>query len=356
MGVKLTLEGVSKSWPGFQLKDIDLEIGDGEYFILLGPTGAGKTLLLETIMGYHTLDSGRILFDDKDITKTKPEDRNIGYVPQTPSLSQDMTVRENIEYGLRMKRKADKWKKAVDGIMEMMEITELEKRLALTLSGGEKRKVSLARALILEPAAILLDEPLSSIDEEKKRSLQEDLHMIHRYLDLSVIHVTHDRLEAYSMAQKMGVMNEGEIIQVGTPREIYSDPRDESVAKFIGYENIYGAKLVSQGGGCTKVDLGPHVIKAVGEPEGEDFLAVVRNDDVTLSFNYFSGMEDNPMLGTITDVLNQGAIVTVSADVGLPLKATILRRQYNQLPVEPGDRVWFTFKAGDVKLIPRQKD
>jgi ABC-type Fe3+/spermidine/putrescine transport system ATPase subunit len=353
MGVKLTLRGVSKSWSGFQLKDIDLEVGGGEYFVLLGPTGAGKTLLLEAIMGYHNLDNGKILLDEFDITETKPFERNIGYVPQTPSLSLEMTVRDNIEYGLKRRGFAERYSHAIDGVMKVMGLSEMEDRLALFLSGGERRKLALARVLILEPDALLLDEPLSSIDEKKKRDMEEDLKMIQRYLDLTVIHVTHDQFEAYNLADRLGVMDRGEIIQVGTPVDVYSRPINRVVASFIGYENIFDAKLVSRVSGYTLIDLGSCVLKAKQDLEGEDFLAFFQSHDIKLSKNYFKGLDDNTILGTVTEVLDRGILVTVTADIGVPIKATLLKSTYRDLPVKEGEKVYVNLRADDVKLIPQ---
>ncbi|MFP3952080.1 MAG: ATP-binding cassette domain-containing protein [Candidatus Bathyarchaeia archaeon] len=352
MGVKLRLEGVSKSWEDFHLRQIEMEVDNGEYFVLLGPTGAGKTLLLETIMGYHTPDSGRITLNGRDLSEMPPSERNIGYVPQTPSLSMDMTVRENMEYSLKRRRIAEKWNIAVNGILQVMGLKEIEDRKALYLSGGERRKLALARVLITEPDAILLDEPLNSIDAGKKMQLQNDLQMIHRYLDLTVIHVTHDKQEAYSLGERMGIMINGALLQTGEPENIYSQPNSREVAEFLGYENIYEVKVRGRLDSYTKVDLGSNSVNVKQDAEGERYHAIIWNHDVQYSTNYYRDINTNTLQGVVEEVQDRGPLVTVVADIGVTIRSTVLKSTYNQTPIKKGDKAYFSFKAEDVKLIP----
>ena len=174
MGLKL--EHLSKAWNGFALRDINLEVADGEYLALLGPNGAGKTLLLETIVGFYKPDNGRILLDSNDLTALPPEKRRMGYVPQNCMLFPHMRVRQNVEFGLKMRGiTEDQRKKTTEEVLRLMGLTSLAEKLPITLSGGEKQKVALARVLAFEPKIILLDEPLESIDEESSRTTKVEL-------------------------------------------------------------------------------------------------------------------------------------------------------------------------------------
>lgn len=351
MGARLSLRGVSKTYPGFELRDIDLEVGEGEYFVLLGPTGAGKTLLLETIMGFHPVDEGRILLDGRDITSTAPGERDMGYVPQSPTISPGMTVRENIEFALRRREQDERWERAIDGIIDLMSLGEKEDHRAATLSGGERRKTALARALITQPSTLILDEPLQGIDERARRSLVEDLRRIHGYLGLTIIHVTHGLGEAFALAGRVGVMMGGRLAQTGSPEEIYNHPSDEAVAKFVGYENIYPARLVRSGEGHSVVSVGGMEVKTSETPRRSRVLVAIRNEDIDVSRDYFSRIDDNTVEGTVHGILDHGPTATITADAGATMKTSVSKRVLRDLAIEAGDRVWLTFNARSVRII-----
>jgi ABC-type Fe3+/spermidine/putrescine transport system ATPase subunit len=352
MGVKITLKEVSKAWPRFKLKDINLEVRDGEYFVLLGPTGSGKTLLLETLMGFHNPHSGDILIDDEKLGDIKAWENEIVYLPQISNISYEMTVRQNIEYVLDRREITDRWKRAVDGIITVMGLSDIEDRPAVYLSGGERRKVSLARALILEPQAVLLDEPLNNIDEEKKRELQKDLQMIHEYLNLTVIHVTHDRFEAYSLADRMGLMKNGRILQVGTPKEIWYSPNNRDIASFIGYENIIETELIERRQGHIDVSMDSKKIRVLGEFEGKKFNALIWNQDITISRNYYKKINENLLGGEITEIIDLGSLVEITTDIGVPIKSTMGKREFKEKSLKIGEQVWLNIKPEDITLIP----
>ena len=202
MGGRLKIDNLSKSFNSFSLHDVNLDIQAGEYFILIGPTGSGKTLLMETINGFHQPDTGTITFKDTDITSLPPSQRSIGYVPQTPNLNPQQTVRQNLEFTIKLRHLPGDWTREIDGVIQLMGLTRHKDRPTIMLSGGEKRKAALARAIILKPDLLLLDEPLSSLDITSRDELLEELHMIHRYLDATVIHVTHNQEEALELAEK----------------------------------------------------------------------------------------------------------------------------------------------------------
>jgi molybdate/tungstate transport system ATP-binding protein len=238
----LELQQVSKRLGKFTLQDISLSIGK-EYFILLGPTGAGKSVLIEIIAGIITPDTGSISLNGREITGLPPEKRHIGFLPQDYALFPHLSVMKNIEYGLRIKGKKNKFE--VIEISKKLGIEHLLERHPENLSGGEKQRVALARALIVQPELLLLDEPLSAVDLKTKEKLMEELKRVHREFDVPVVHVTHSFLEAGILADRVAVIMEGKIMQIGKIRELLSDATSREVAEFVGVKDLF-VELISQ--------------------------------------------------------------------------------------------------------------
>jgi molybdate/tungstate transport system ATP-binding protein len=354
--VGLRLEHLSKAWNGFALKDVSLDVADGEYLALLGPNGAGKTLLLETIVGFHRPDKGRILLDSKDVTFVPPEKRRMGYVPQNCMLFPHMKVRQNVEFGLKMRGVAeDERRKTVDGVLMLMGLTGLADKLPMTLSGGEKQKVALGRVLAFEPKVILLDEPLVSIDEETRRATKEELKRIHRDLKVTVVHVTHDQMEAFSLAERVAVMNCGQILQVDQAKSILSSPADEFVARFLGYENIFRGKFVKQDGRLSFVDIDGSVIKVIGTVEDDDCIVAIRPEDISLSTEPVLSSYVNVLRGAVADCIDMGPIVSVSVDSVLRVKVTVAKGSFLELNPDKGTQVWLSFKPESVRVLTKHQ-
>jgi len=347
---------LSKAWSGFALKDVSLDVADGEYLALLGPNGAGKTLLLETIVGFHKLDKGRILLDSDDVTSVPSEKRKMGYVPQNCMLFPHMRVRQNVEFGLKMRGVAeDERRKTVDRVLMLMGLAGLADKLPMTLSGGEKQKVALARVLAFEPKVVLLDEPLASIDEETRRATKEELKRIHRDLKVTVVHVTHDQMEAFSLAERVAVMNCGQIVQVDQAKSILSSPADEFVARFLGYENIFRGKLVKQDKRLSFVDVDGCVIKAIGSVEDDDCIVAIRPEDISVSTKPVSSSYVNILRGAVADCIDMGPIVSVSVDSVLGVKATVTKGSFLELNPDRGTQVWLSFKPESVRILAKHQ-
>ena len=254
--MSILLEGVSKRY-GQQtvVNNVSLEIKDGEFFVLLGSSGSGKTTVLNIIAGLVSADEGRVLLHGRDVTNLPTQKRKVGFVFQNYALFEYMTVAENIEFGLQI-RKVPKKERQIkrDELLELVGLVGLSERMPRQLSGGQQQRVALARALALEPNVLLLDEPLGALDAKIRTELRRSLKAIQRQLGVAAILVTHDQEEAFDLADRIGVMSYGRLVEVGTPRDLYLHPQTEFVASFLGTANI----LLGQTEG-ERIQIGPHV-------------------------------------------------------------------------------------------------
>ncbi len=231
----ISLENVSISLGDFSLRDVNLEIPSGEYFSILGPTGAGKTVILELIAGLYKPDKGNILINNKNVEKIPPEKRGVGFVYQDYALFPHLNVYKNISFGLKLRKiPPDEIENTVLELTELFDIIHLLDRFPGTLSGGEQQRVSLARALALKPKILLMDEPLNALDPNTKKFLCREIKRIHQTYKCTIVHVTHDFNEAGTLATLVGIILDGQIRQIGTPKEIFKNNGDLKVSKFLG--------------------------------------------------------------------------------------------------------------------------
>lgn len=345
-------ETLSKRWESFSIRNVGLRVGNGEYFVLLGPTGAGKTLLLELIAGFHKPDDGRIWINDVDMTALPPEKRQVGFVPQEYMLFPHMTVAENVEFGLRMRNvPRTEREKMVDELLEFMGLSPLRGRLPMTLSGGERQKTALARALVIKPKVLLLDEPLSALDVNTQKKLQGELKRLHQELKITTVHVTHNQVEAFILADRLAVMKDGAIIQTGSPKQVFHKPRDDFVARFVGFENLFDGEVVENRKNVAKIDVGGVVIEAVTEKVGKCVVGV-RPDDIIVSKHLFKSSVRNMLKGSIVDFVDMDAFVSLIVSVdSSSFVALITKRSFLEMNLKKGSEVYLSFKASAVHVI-----
>lgn len=345
--------GISKKLGTFALTEINLEIGENEYFVLLGPTGAGKTVLLETIMGFHHPEKGKVFLNGQDITNAPTEKRGMGYVPQNCPLFPHMTVAENVEFGLKMRRKSlAERKQNVRKMLTLVGLEGMAERTPEALSSGERQKIVLARVLATEPKIILLDEPLSSIDAEASRGLREELRRVNHELGVAVVHVTHDQIEAFSLAGTLAIMRDGRIIQKGRPNEVLLNPSDESVARFLGYENVFHVKLVKNEKDTSEVGTDGATIRLSGRLESQEATVAILPENILIATKPFPVVDElNILQGEIKGYTNLGPLVEVTVDAGLLLKAFVDKRTFLEANLVDGKRVNVGFKIDEVKVV-----
>ena len=250
----ITLSGVSKRFESVTaVDDVTLEVTSGEFFSLLGPSGCGKTTSLRMIAGFERPDAGRILIGDADITETPPHRRPVNTVFQSYALFPHLDVEQNVAFGLRFKSVSkEEGRTRVREVLELVRLAGYEQRRPHQLSGGQQQRVALARALVLSPSVLLLDEPLGALDAKLRRELQIELKSLQREVGITFLYVTHDQEEALTMSDRLAVMANGKVEQLGTPRDVYEQPETAFVADFLGVSNLMRARVVDQG----HVDVG----------------------------------------------------------------------------------------------------
>jgi len=265
----IRVEGLSVSYGLFWLRDISLEVKRGESFVLLGPSGAGKTLLLETVLGLKRPERGKIFIGGRDMTSAAPEERGVAYVPQDLALFPHLSVRDNILFGPRVRgNDLAEANKEMLRLAELLDIAHLLARKDVrTLSGGEKQRVALARALITHPQVLFLDEPFSALDAYVRRHLQIQLRDLQRSLGLTLFQVTHDQEEAFLLADRLAIMMRGRIEQAGTPLAIHQHPANPQVARFLLMQNLFEGEIEAVEGKRVRVRIAGLRFDAVAQSE-----------------------------------------------------------------------------------------
>ncbi|WP_455766731.1 ABC transporter ATP-binding protein [Anaerotruncus colihominis] len=280
----LSLRDVHKTFGTTEaLTGVSLDVQAGEFLTLLGPSGCGKTTTLRIIAGLEAPDGGRVLLQGSDVTDWEPNRRNVNTVFQSYALFPHMNVARNIGYGLRLKKTPkDEIRRRVDEMLSLVQLPGYGARMPSQLSGGQRQRVAIARAIVNDPAVLLLDEPLGALDLQLRRQMQTELKMLQKNLGITFIYITHDQEEALNMSDRIGIMNEGRILQLGTPDDIYERPQTRFAAEFIGQSNIFTATITGRDEtGALTLAFAGGVIKAAGDgTPGERVTLSVRTERI----------------------------------------------------------------------------
>ncbi len=347
----IEIKNLSLHLGNFSLKDINLTIGDGEYFVILGPTGAGKTVLIECIAGLHHIKQGEIWVDQNEVTRLTPEERNMGYVPQDYVLFPFLNVIGNIAFGLKQTRyPKTEMQKRVKTLASLLGISHLLNRDIRSLSGGEKQRVSLARALAPSPGILLLDEPLSSLDLQTSKYLRLELRQIHKELGVTTIHITHNQVEAEEMADRIAILNMGRLEQVGKPQEVFFYPENEAVSDFIGALNILDCDSCHiLGRGLMEVDCGGMRIILPHDGDLVQRIALFPRD-IYVSDTQPPGPSVNRFKGTITSIKSSSATVKLELEVGEnTLQAEMPRDIFEDMDLAIGKEAFLILKLRRIR-------
>ena len=349
----IQIQDLSIALGKFRLRHVDLGIEPGEYMVLLGPTGAGKTVLVECIVGIYRPKSGRILVDGHDVARLYPEERNVGYVPQDYALFPNMTVAANVAYGLKArKHPAAEIEAKAAAMMRLLGVAHLDYRLPLNLSGGEKQRVALGRALVTEPRILLLDEPLAALDENLRSELAAELRRVHGALHGTFLHVCHSFEETAEVADRIAIMNGGTIVQVGTVAEVLARPASRFIAQFTRTRNFLHGTAERIGDGCSIRLVGGFVrARYVAALDGA-VTAAVRPEDVEL-LGDGAPRDAAIVTATVTDVRLRPTHTEIALDAGVPLVAYD-RCGSGDPAFRVGDAVAVHIPPHAVKVFPRQ--
>jgi molybdopterin-binding protein len=360
----ISLHGIRQQLDAFSLGPLNLEIQLGEYFVVLGPTGMGKTSLLEIIAGLRSADGGEVWFNGTNVTGLPPEQRDVGFVYQGYLLFPHLSVRHNIEFGLRQRRMtAAERDRRVRELARILGIEHLLDRGIGLLSGGEQQRVALARALAIQPKLLLLDEPLSALDPKMRSVLQSELRQIHQKLGTTTLHVTHNFEEAISLADRVGIMHHGSIVQVGEPTEVFRNPNSKVVADFVGMENVFkGAVEPTSRRAAGDHDDESCERTAIFRMNGLEMMVItdhvgevhacVRPEDILISTEEIHSSAQNSFKGQVVRIAGRRMLCRVIVEVnGLSFLVLVTRPSVEKMGLKPGHEVSLTFKASAVHIF-----
>jgi putative spermidine/putrescine transport system ATP-binding protein len=337
---EVTLQNVTKRFDStLAVDDVSLTIEDGEVMGIVGPSGCGKTTTLRLVAGFETATDGAIMYDGEDVTHVPPENRNVGLVFQSYALFNNMTVLQNVTFGPKMHGVGeDERRERAHELLELLDIGELADRDPRTLSGGQQQRVGLARALAIEPRILLLDEPMTGLDAKLKQNLRKELGELLSDLGVTTLYVTHDQEQAMSMCDRIAVMNDGVVEQVGSPSDIYESPENAFVANFIGTSNLLDGR-VSNG----RIDFGFADVAADGLAADDDATVAVRPDDFTVG--------EGPITAEVQNVFYMGEKLQTIAT--LPDGTEVTLQLDRHLDLSPGDAVALDLDPTHMHVVRR---
>ena len=335
------------------LDDVSLDLFEGEFFALLGPSGCGKTTLLRTIAGFEQPDAGTISLDGNDIAGLKPNQRPVNMMFQSYALFPHMSVQANVAYGLEMEKlPTEEVKQRTRDILDKTRLTDLAKRKPAQLSGGQRQRVALARAIVKQPRVLLLDEPLGALDKKLREQMQLELKRLQHELGITFVIVTHDQDEALVMADRIALMQNGRIAQIGSPRDLYDRPENRFVADFIGASNFISGTIVEDGlqikeGAIITIDseTGSHLNTGACIAVRPERIRVTRDNPID---------NHNALAGGVVNIAYYGQRVKLLVDVdGLEnlIAVELTASEEEQLSAQPGQKLWCNWRPEHGRLL-----
>lgn len=356
MSVEVRLRNVSKLFGQTRAMDnVTLDVEKNELFFLLGPSGCGKTTCLRTLAGFYQPDQGELYFEDRLMSSVPPHKRNTGMVFQNYALWPHMTVGENVEYGLNIRKiPAEVKRQRVSEVLDIVRMSGFADRPVNQLSGGQQQRIALARALVIEPDVLLLDEPLSNLDAKLRLNMRQEIKRIHSEANITTVYVTHDQSEALSLADRMAVMKEGKIIQVGTPREIYQHPVNKFVADFIGETNFIDGKIIEIQGESARIETELGIIysnRVDGEVNaGNQITCSVRPESIDIA-DEPSADGINQFQSRILDVTYLGRVEEYQLVLKDKFEMKVVLHNPGEKARKPDDTVWVSFSPKDMVIL-----
>lgn len=348
----IRIEGLRYTAGDFSLRNISLEVQQGEYVVLLGKPGSGKTLLLECVAGLRRLSAGTITIGNRRVERVEPADRGIGYVPQDYALFATRSVRDNIAFGLRARRASPRQREErVAELAQMLGISDLLDRGIHGLSGGERQRVALARALAPRPQVLLLDEPVSALDEETRDGILGELLRIQRETQTTTLHVCHDLTEMRSVAQRTAILAGGRLVQVGTPEEICRRPANAHVARLFSLGTVLSG-VACPDGQMSRIELGGLVLRTPGRFEGQVEVCIPA---AAVSLATPSPAQ-NGLAARVRSVMWREATARVELEIGSEhCRAEVPRAEAEAMGLAPGCELGAVIRAGAVHVFPRSE-
>ncbi|MFC2040868.1 ABC transporter ATP-binding protein [Chloroflexota bacterium] len=355
----LEAKGLNKEYDGRRvLKEVTVAINPGEAFALIGPTGSGKTTLIKLLDLLQAPTSGRIYFDGVDVTHGQRERlearRRMSHVQQKPVVFA-MNVYDNVSCGLKWRhKKSDITRRKVENALELVGMNDYWNRNAKTLSGGETQRVAIARALVTEPEVLFLDEPTANLDPITTSRVEQVVDSIIRERKTAVVMATHDMAQGQRLASSIGVLIEGEVLQVGNPNQIFTAPTSLEVAELVGVDNILGGVVVTRDNSLVTLEVNGHTIQAISHfAVGENIYALIRPEDITLTLSRDISSARNNFKGKVTKMTPVGPLFRVEIDCGLPLLVLITKKSAGEMGISIGKEVHASFKATAIQVIKR---